>query len=131
MDHDETETSGLLPILVAVGAAAAAVAAIALRGRGAGRAIAAATPALAESAAAASERVYQEFQAVGRDYNMAAMGQTVAKAVNRFQRWTPDELEVLRDAGKTALEKALEVGRTYNGVMAKAISIGASSKAPQ
>jgi hypothetical protein len=129
VDHDETETSGWLPILVAVGAAA--VAAIALRGRGAGRAIAAATPALAESAAAASERVYQEFQAVGRDYNMAAMDQTVAKAVNRFQRWTPDELEVLRDAGKTALEKALELARTYNGVMAKAISIGASSKAPQ
>lgn len=58
------------------------------------------------------------------------MDQTVTQAVNRFRRWTPEELEVLRDAGKTALEKALECGRTFNGVMAKAISIGASSKAP-
>lgn len=128
MDPDEIQISGLLATVVAVGAAA--LAAIALRGRRTGRAIVADAPALAESAAEASERVYQEFQALGRDYNMAAMDQTVTQAVNRFQRWTPEELEVLRDAGKTALEKALELGRTFNGVMAKAISIGASSKAP-
>ncbi|WP_456695501.1 hypothetical protein [Aeromicrobium sp. P5_D10] len=130
MDHDDTETPGLHPVLLAGGAAVIAAIAIALRGRGAGRAIAETAPVLAESAGAASERVAQEFQALGDAYNMAAMDQTVAKAVSRFQRWTPEELEVLRDAGKTALEKALELGRTYNGVRAKAIRIGAISKAP-
>lgn len=89
-----------------------------------------AAQAAVEAAAAASERVYQEFQALGRDYNMAAMDQTVGQAIRRHQRWSSEELAVLRDTGKTALEKALELGRTYNGVMAKAIKEGASSKAP-
>ena len=58
------------------------------------------------------------------------MDQTVGQAIRRHQRWSPEELAVLRDTGKTALEKALELGRTYNGVMAKSIKEGAPSKAP-
>ncbi|HEY0952375.1 hypothetical protein [Nocardioides sp.] len=128
MDDDDSGKTQWLTLALGLGAAAAA--AVALRGRGSTHALKDAAPALAESAAAASERVYREFQALGREYNMAAMSQTVAQAVNRHQRWTTEELAVLRDPAKTALEKALELGRTYNGVMSKAIRMGASSKAP-
>lgn len=83
-----------------------------------------------EAAAQASSRVAREFEALGRFYKNSAMDQTVKEAVRRNQRWTPDELEVLADTGKTALEKAVELKRTFNGVMAKAIEQGLSSKAP-
>jgi hypothetical protein len=58
------------------------------------------------------------------------MDQTVQAAVRRHQRWTPEELEVLADTGKTAIEMALELKRTFNGVMAKSIEQGLSSKSP-
>lgn len=128
MDNDKSGRT--LGISLLLGAATALGAALALRGQGMGKAAQVAAPSLAESAAAASERVYREFEALGRAYHEAAMDQTVAQAVNRHQRWTPEELAVLRDAGKTALEKALELGRTFQGVKSKAIRIGASSKAP-
>lgn len=111
-------------------------AALVTRGRGAGNdgsvmdSAAVAAEAAAAAAAEASERVAREFQALSRDYNMAAMDQTVGQAIRRHQRWSPEELAVLRDTGKTALEKALELARTYNGVMAKSIKEGASSRAP-
>ena len=94
------------------------------------KAAAKAAEAAAERAAEASARVAREFEALGRDYNMAAMDQTVGQAFRRHQRWDSEELAVLREQGKTALEKALELGRTYNGVKAKAIREGLSSKAP-
>lgn len=83
-----------------------------------------------EAAAQASSRVAKEFEALGRAYKNSAMEQTVKEAVRRHQRWTPEELEVLADTGKTAIEKALELKRTFNGVMAKSIEQGLSSKAP-
>ena len=52
------------------------------------------------------------------------------RAAVPHQRWTPEELEVLADTGKTAIEEALELKRTFNGVMAKSIEQGLSSKAP-
>ena len=58
------------------------------------------------------------------------MDQTVKEAVRRHQRWTQEELEVFADTGKTAMEKAVELKRTFNGVMAKSIERGLSSKAP-
>lgn len=51
----------------------------------------------AESAAAASTRVADEFHELGRDYTMAAMHLTVGQAGRRHQRWTEEELSVLRD----------------------------------
>jgi len=83
-----------------------------------------------EAAARASSRVAKEFEALGRAYKNSAMDQTVKEAVRRHQRWTPEELEVLADTGKTAIEKAVELKRTFNGVMAKSIEQGLSSKAP-
>ncbi|WP_300390045.1 hypothetical protein [uncultured Nocardioides sp.] len=115
---------------------AVTAAALGARGRGAGstgsvtESVTTVGKAAVDAAAEASERVYSEFQALGREYNLAAMDQTVGQAIRRHQRWTPEEVAVLRDTGKTALEKALELGRTYNGVGAKAIKEGASSKVP-
>lgn len=86
--------------------------------------------AVKEAAAQASSRVAKEFEALGRAYKNSAMDQTVTEAVRRHQRWTPDELQVLADTGKTATEKALVLKRTFNGVMAKSIEQGLSSKAP-
>ncbi len=83
-----------------------------------------------EAAAQASSRVAKEFEALGRAYQNSAMDQTVTAAVRRHQRWTPEELEVLADTGKTAIQKAYELKRTFNGVMAKSIEQGLSSKAP-
>jgi hypothetical protein len=83
-----------------------------------------------ETAARASSRVAKEFEALSRAYKNSAMDQTVKDAVRRHQRWTPEELEVLADTGKTAVEKAVELKRTFNGVMAKSIEQGLSSKAP-
>ena len=83
-----------------------------------------------EAAAQASSRVAKEFEALGRTYKNWAMDQTVKEAVRRHQRWTPEELEVLADTGRTAMEKALALKRTFNGVMAKSIEQGLSSKAP-
>ena len=83
-----------------------------------------------EAAAQASSRVAKEFEALGRVYKNSAMDQTVKDAVRRHQRWTSEELEVLADTGKTAIEKAFELKRTFNGVMAKSIEQGLSSKAP-
>lgn len=83
-----------------------------------------------EAAAQASSRVAKEFEALGWAYQNSAMDQTVKAAVRRQQRWTPEELEVLADTGKTAIQKAYELKRTFNGVMAKSIEQGLSSKAP-
>lgn len=125
--------------LLAVGVGLTAAAAVVARARGAGggsavvdtaKAAAAAAAKAADAAAEASSRVIGEYEALGRDYIKAAMDQTVAQAPRRFQRWTPEEMEVLRDAGKTALEKALVLGRTFEGVKAKSIKEGLSSKVP-
>lgn len=117
-------------VLIALGiAATAAAAALALRGRAP---VATGNVALsaAQSLAEASSRVAEEFAALGHDYQLAANAQTWTQAVNRFARWTPEELAVLRDPTLTAVDKALLLGRTFHGVMAKSIRIGASSKAP-
>ena len=74
--------------------------------------------------------VADEFDALGRDYRMAAMDQTVGQAFRRHQRWTEEEMSVLRDGTKTALDKALELHRTFNGVSSKSIREGLSSLAP-
>ena len=128
VDDNQSDAGGLLPVLTAVGAAAVAL--YAVFGRGLGKAVSEVAPTVIESATEASSRVANEFAAYGLKYNNAAMQQSFAQAVNRHQRWTADELAVLRDTGKTALEKAFELGRTYNGVRAKAIREGFSSKAP-
>lgn len=119
-----------------VAGAAITAAAVALRvrgGNGSGPLVLTAVTAAkeaAESAAAASTRVADEFDALGRDYRMAAMDQTVGQAFRRHQRWTEEEMSVLRDGTKTALDKALELHRTFNGVSSKSIREGLSSLAP-
>lgn len=123
--------------LVALGiglTAAAAVFGVRARVAGGPRSVAesaaAVAKAAADAAAAASSRVAGEFEALGKDYKMAAMDLTVGSAIRRHQRWTQEELAVLADTSKTAVDKALELQRTFNGVMAKAIWEGFSSKAP-
>jgi len=119
--------------LVGLGVAAVALGALG-RGSDGPRTVTSSAPALAdaarEAAAQASSRVAKEFESLSRAYKMSAMDQTVGQAVRRHQRWTPEELAVLGDSTKTALDKAFELGRTFNGVMAKSIEQGLSSKVP-
>lgn len=119
--------------IAGVGVTAFAVRAATGRSGGTPRVTAAAPPladAAKEAAAQASSRVAKEFEALGRTYKNWAMDQTVKEAVRRHQRWTREELDVLADTGRTAMEKALALKRTFNGVMAKSIEQGLSSKAP-
>ena len=129
-----------VPVLTAAGVIAAGVVIFRRGGRVKAAAVmAAATPAakaaqeVARQAAEKAERiskVIQEFAALDYAYQSAAMDQSVKGAFRRHQHWTPEELAVLADAGKTALEKALELGRTFYGVKEKSIQMGFSSKPP-
>lgn len=117
--------------LIALGVAGAAVAAGALVWRGRAPVVPEAVAVSAEqAAAAASSRVAKEFAALGDAYRVAANKQTFSQAINRYARWTAEELVVLRDPTMTALDKALNLGRTFEAVMAKSIRIGASSRTP-
>ena len=116
-------------ITLGIAATAAAAAALALRRR-APVATGAVTVSAAQAAAEASSRVADEFAALGHAYKVAANTQTWPQAINRYARWTPEQLAVLRDPTMTAVDKALRLGRTFESVMAKSIRIGASSKTP-
>lgn len=118
--------------LLALGIAATAAAAVLLRGRSSVATGAAQMSASSaeEAAAAASSRVAEEFAALGQAYKTAANKLTFPQAVNRYRRWTPEEIAILRDTSMTAVDKALKLKRTFESVMAKSIRIGASSKAP-
>jgi hypothetical protein len=59
-----------------------------------------AAQAAADAVAASEERVAGEVQALGREYNMAAMDQTVSQAFRRHQDWSPEELAGLRDRAR-------------------------------
>lgn len=111
---------------------AAAAAAFFLRGRSpvATGAVQTSASSAAQVAAEASSRVAKEFAALGQAYKTSANKLTFPQAVNRYARWTPEEVAILRDTTTTALDKALRLGRTFDSVMAKSIRIGASSKAP-
>lgn len=118
--------------LLTIGIAATAAAVFVLRGRSpvATGAVGSSASSAAQAAAEASSRVAEEFAALGQAYKTAANKMTFPHAVNRYARWTPEEVAILRDSTMTAVEKALKLGRTFDSVMAKSIRIGASSKAP-
>lgn len=120
--------------LLTLGIAATVVGAFVLRARSsvATGAVASAPSAssAAQAAAEASSRVAEEFAALGQAYKTAANKMTFPHAVNRYARWTPEEVAILRDSTLTAVDKALKLGRTFDSVMAKSIRIGASSKSP-
>lgn len=106
----------LIIVEIAVTAAAAATA-FALRGR-APVATGAVAVSAAQAAAEASSRVADEFAALGHAYKIAANTQTRSQAINRYARWTPEEVAVLRDPTMTAVDKALRLGRTFESVRA-------------
>lgn len=134
------QNSWWVPVLTAAGVLAAGAVIFRRGGRMKAAAVmVAATPAakaaqeVARQAAEKAERIAQvarEFDALDYAYQSAAMDKSVIGAFRRHQHWTPEELAVLADPAKTALEKALELRRTFYGVKTKAIQMGFSSKPP-